>query len=57
MNTSILTTTLAEFKTITGIDIDSASIKTDDLDYTINQIKSICKMYKEAHNLTFFSKI
>lgn len=45
---------LEEFKNITGLEFDSSSIKTADMDFTIKQLQCLCNAYEEKHNITCF---
>lgn len=54
MDNARLQTVLEEFKNITGLEFDFASVKTADLNFTIEQLQCICNNYKEKHNITYF---
>lgn len=54
MDNTILNNVLEEFKEITGLEFDASSLKTNDLDFAIEQLKSVCNAYKEKHNITQF---
>jgi len=54
MDNARLETLLKELGEITGMEFDASAIKTGDLDFTIEQLRSICTSYKEKHNITYF---
>lgn len=54
MNQTKLNSVLKELNELTGLTLNPEAIQTDDLDYSISQLRSICSAYKEKYDKTYF---